>query len=348
MRASIRNDGARSSSWNRARRCHCRTRQRVFELEILPYFLQSPHVDRHGMIVRQRVVMDGLSFVVCGYPDDLFFRRARAHIQYLFIAALRAERPRIRQIVDVGANIGITVALAAAIVPDARILAIEPSERTFAALQATIVANNLQERVIAVRALASSRQQILSFSDHSVSALSAVTRSGGTAMSATTVDALAAEHGFDAVDFVKIDTEGHDHEVLRGLAGIDQERKPTILAEYLPDLGPEQAAFLAHITNTYGSYLYLREHALGIQHMNAPVDGIADTGADVLFSRDQERFAQLATQLRGPTSAWVRNRVPRTLGSFYKLLLGAPFERGTIARAPRNIALFLKGELFEG
>ena len=59
-----------------------------------------------------------------------------------------------------------------------------------------------------------------------------------------TGDAVASEHGLSDIDFLKIDVEGHETAVLRGLADVIRTQRPVIILELLeannrPDAGLE-------------------------------------------------------------------------------------------------------------
>jgi len=137
----------------------------------------------------------------------------------------------IRRVFDVGANVGQTAAAFRTAFPDAEILCFEP------------VASVHRELTRNIAALPSVRAFNLALSDcageavmhtYDSSLLSslepdAVFTEGRAAATETcrtdTLDAFCAEQGIDAIDLLKIDTEGHDLSVLRGASAMLAERR---------------------------------------------------------------------------------------------------------------------------
>lgn len=131
--------------------------------------------------------------------------------------------------VDVGANIGDSIA---AFIggDDDRFLAVEPNPKFFAILQANWSAD---PRVTAVDVICSSASQGGSFTIHEKNGTaSIVAQADGSSMNQKTLDQLIAEHAsFDRVNLIKIDTDGHDFEVLSGAAGTIARHRPAVLFE---------------------------------------------------------------------------------------------------------------------
>lgn len=125
-------------------------------------------------------------------------------------------------VVDVGANVGTVSALAAGLVgPSGRVLAIEPHPTTFGSLRRTIEANALTN-VTCVEVACGSGSGTTLLTDerrkddnNRVDALGA--SRAGTSVWSTRLDELLAAHGIDQIDLVKIDVEGYEGAVLRGL-----------------------------------------------------------------------------------------------------------------------------------
>jgi FkbM family methyltransferase len=127
---------------------------------------------------------------------------------------------------DVGANDGGTARLAASYFPQARIIAFEPHPATFARLvkrmarQPRFEAYNLalgpQTGEVTLFEYRPSR--INSLAPNAPYAVRFPEKATTIPVQCTTVDAFCALHEIDAVDVLKIDTEGFDMQVLQGAA----------------------------------------------------------------------------------------------------------------------------------
>jgi FkbM family methyltransferase len=129
---------------------------------------------------------------------------------------------------DIGANRGQTLELFVSIFPQARIHAFEPSSTTFAALQSIRHGENVSLHQVAMGA----KNGETIFHNYEDSCLSSIHRldpnaenefkntklSGTEIVPVRTVDWFVREGGIMAIDLLKIDTQGHDLEVLRGAA----------------------------------------------------------------------------------------------------------------------------------
>jgi FkbM family methyltransferase len=129
-------------------------------------------------------------------------------------------------VLDIGANFGLYTALAGSIVRrHGRLYAFEGNPRVFASLQRTLVANDLFHRpnIVAANVLVSDKagRGILNYSANlpSGGTMSDVQLSGGMQRSVevemTTIDDFLPREL--PVDLVKIDVEGHEPRVLRGM-----------------------------------------------------------------------------------------------------------------------------------
>lgn len=124
-----------------------------------------------------------------------------------------------RHILDAGANIGLASIYFANQYPNARILAVEPEESNFALLKHNVAP---YPNVVPIRAALWGFSGAIDLVDPGIGhwGFRAGNSSGGSALPhvasvpARTVDDLMTEHGFDAIDLLKLDIEGGELEVL--------------------------------------------------------------------------------------------------------------------------------------
>jgi FkbM family methyltransferase len=135
---------------------------------------------------------------------------------------------------DIGANIGVHSLLMSELVgPAGRVYAFEPERRNFALLEANLKLNRVTNVTAAATALGDSvgmcRLAVSpnNFGDHRV-ASSTEGRAGDVPI--TTVDAAMATVPDGAVRFVKIDVQGYEHHILRGMHATLERNPDLILA----------------------------------------------------------------------------------------------------------------------
>lgn len=143
------------------------------------------------------------------------------------LARLGHSRPDLRVILDVGANVGGWSRVAARTWPDATIHAFEPSKSTHEELvRAT---QGLNVRTVNA-ALSDTEGRAALYAVTGETGLSSLNdrdlAEHGLTMTATEtvqtlrLDDYAVEHGLKHIDFLKIDTEGHDLAVLKGASNL--------------------------------------------------------------------------------------------------------------------------------
>lgn len=144
----------------------------------------------------------------------------RDHADADALAVLPLLRPG-QVVVDVGANLGLlTLAFARAVGPAGRVLAVEPAEETFGALERQVRINDLKH-VTAIHAALADKpgaMRLYHHADPGRNSLVAGASDDGEEVPVTTLDALLAEHGIGRVDVLKIDVEGAEPLVLAGAA----------------------------------------------------------------------------------------------------------------------------------
>jgi FkbM family methyltransferase len=238
-------------------------------------------------LFEERITRDGP--VVCSYDGDI---RIRADLndwiqrQIFMYGTYRVEEKhrhfmmsRVRPgstVLDVGAHIGYyTLLFAKRVGARGRVMAFEPSTRTFRRLQENIELNGF-DNVSAVNAAASSQAGVATIN------LASGENTGSTSLHAGAgnwqseetrtvgLDDFLAGQAIGNVDLIKIDVEGHELSVLRGLH--DTLRKP---AEEAPEIFIEvneatlqssgtsvQAIFDELNDAGYGAYKITRKHGI--------------------------------------------------------------------------------------
>lgn len=123
-------------------------------------------------------------------------------------------------ILDVGANFGVLTVLMGELAQNARIYAFEPHPQTFKALVRNVSANGLSERVSFIESAVGASNGAVAFLETASPATNRIADNDDQALRVrlTTIDTFCRENDLAAIDFLKIDVEGAELEVLRGAA----------------------------------------------------------------------------------------------------------------------------------
>jgi FkbM family methyltransferase len=213
---------------------------------------------RHNPIVRAEVWGQSL------------YMQANHHLPYIvsanpmwslpLIHAARALGKSHVQVIDVGANIGDTVALLESHLPGVcKYLCIEPDER-FHALCEWNTAHN--ERVALRQCFVADTGTSELIVEHREPG-TATTRIRGAADSSNgnprrgeTLDDLAATLGGAPIDLIKIDTDGFDYKVLRSAVKTLQAQRPLLFFEWDPTLWKAQGEDPLDVFSFLGRFGY--------------------------------------------------------------------------------------------
>jgi len=143
---------------------------------------------------------------------------------------------------DVGANVGaVTLALARQVGPSGRVLAVEPGPPYVARLRRNLQANpHLANRVVILPVGLSQTEGTLLWRpdplhpfNAGLSQVHSTAVPGELPVAVTTLDTVLAQQGWKQVDFIKIDVEGMELEVLRGARKTLESLRPVVLFETL-------------------------------------------------------------------------------------------------------------------
>ncbi|MEO9308168.1 MAG: FkbM family methyltransferase [Nitrososphaera sp.] len=152
-------------------------------------------------------------------------------------AVLLVFKPKKDQIVlDIGANIGKYTILAGKKVGiHGKIIAVEPMTKTFQLLQKNIKENGLERIVTPLKVGISNKIGTARFyykEGHSgASTMTAQVSNEYDDVNLTTIDEIVKEQNLDRLDWIKIDVEGLEYEVLSGASNSILQFRPIIIVE---------------------------------------------------------------------------------------------------------------------
>jgi FkbM family methyltransferase len=156
--------------------------------------------------------------------------------------------------IDVGANIGLfTLSLAKLVGPTGLVISYEPDSQNL--LTNTAAFSQVQVRPVAV----SDKEEQVTFRLHRSSSLSRIVPKSARSMKdlsidAVTLDAEKFRHSLTRIDFLKIDVEGAEANVLAGAPQLlSDEHAPVIMFEWIPGFrGRWQKSALAVLKDSVG------------------------------------------------------------------------------------------------
>ncbi|HMR92392.1 MAG TPA: FkbM family methyltransferase [Chitinophagaceae bacterium] len=157
--------------------------------------------------------------------------------------------------IDIGANTGYyTLIAAAAVKQQGRVIAFEPVPRLRHLLEAQLVTNRLGNVTVESAALGEQKGQAAFFvagdDNTGMSGLRPQENFSGVTLQAdiTPLDTWLATHPQPAIRLIKIDTEGAELQVLRGMRHTIEKYQPVLLLELMNEL---LALFNHHATEIY-------------------------------------------------------------------------------------------------
>lgn len=179
----------------------------------------------------------GLIYSGDGDAQELLYHLHQREWHRQDLAVLRPLLAPGMTVVDVGANLGFfSLTVAPLLRPGGRVVALEPSRRTFRKLEATVARNGLGDVVTAINAGCGATPGAATLRQVSASSGNATLvgeggdgdgRGDGEEIALTRLDDL----GLTAVGLLKIDTEGYESEVLKGGTRLLAEARPTLFVE---------------------------------------------------------------------------------------------------------------------
>jgi FkbM family methyltransferase len=138
-------------------------------------------------------------------------------------------------VMDIGANVGALTLLMATLAHQGRVIAIEPGPTTFDRLQANLQLNPQLHAIVAAYAIGMADRpgELFWQEDANVPGNAGLLNCDGKRVPVTTLDQFVQEHALSRLDFVKIDVEGMEYEVIKGGEGAIAQFRPILYYETL-------------------------------------------------------------------------------------------------------------------
>jgi FkbM family methyltransferase len=165
-----------------------------------------------------------------GETDPYVSQFRRAYPFPVVLQFLIGSRKGIRSFVDVGANFGHMTLAASAM--ELECLAVEPDPASYVLL-CTALAENGFSSARPIHAAATDRPDVLMLTGGSAYGQVHASDEGtnGTRVPGLPLDTLLAQHDVRSPDLIKIDVEGHEPEVIRGLERTLKVSRPLLIVE---------------------------------------------------------------------------------------------------------------------
>lgn len=148
------------------------------------------------------------------YVGASYYRPTKAE-HALFRRVLRNSHT----VIDIGANFGVMTCLFARLAPTSKVFAIEPHPQTAQSLYRNVCTNNISNASCHRFAIGKSEGHV-NFTSHSSPASNRIAEadySGATInVPQTTLSTFCENHGINQIDFLKIDVEGAELDVING------------------------------------------------------------------------------------------------------------------------------------
>jgi len=240
--------------------------------------------------------------------------------------------------VDVGASFGVyTMAMARCVGTTGRVWAFEPTPRTGDYLQNTLELNEATNAGL-TRAALSDRSGTVAFSVGEHSELNAVakdTASRNVQVAAMTLDRAVAEGAWGDIDFIKLDVEGHEREVVAGGAAFFASASPLAMFEIKAGDRVDLGMLAPFRTLGYRFFRSLPEPPMLVPFDEAAPPDVAQLN---VFAAKEDRVRRLAAAGLLAESAGV---VPETTaGAWANYLRTAPYAQQLAGEWPQKAGLF--------
>jgi len=163
-------------------------------------------------------------------------------------------------IIDIGAGLGDFAAYAAQRSPNGRVLAYEPFPESFALLQQNVALNNLSNVEARPYAIAAKPGSLALNIGRGEAVQHSTTQAGANTIDvqAITLPQVFDDHGLDRCDFLKMDIEGGEYAILRGVDASLLKRVQLIALEYHDNTPAGQHDELVRLLQSNGFQVQVR------------------------------------------------------------------------------------------
>lgn len=232
----------------------------------------------------------GVSRKICGCEMRLparYYRWFEEDYEIEHVTFINEVVKEAMTVIDIGAHIGFfSIIFAKRVGARGKVIAFEPTSSTYELLNKTIKINKIKDIVKAEQKAVGDRKDTVKFyvtdiEAHNSNSLSNNQRDYGNEHSIDvemiSIDEYVKENGIGQVDFVKIDAEGAEYSVLKGLKNTIDKDKPQIILALHPDSIKNFGDSLKEIWN------YIEEHGYSTYYQNTKMNEQDFTSKDDLF-----------------------------------------------------------------
>lgn len=188
-----------------------------------------------SLLKQKSVVIEGHKIYLDKYDSMRLSTRKSFDQQVIKAAKLHIKEGDV--VVDVGANIGYYTLLFAKLVgPSGKVYAFEPHPENFQILKKNILENGYRNVILEKKAVSSKNGIEKLYIDKDMATRHSFLKSFVTTSKFVEVDTITLDSYFGKkkVDFVKIDVEGYEFQVLKGMNDLMDNKEICIITEFTP------------------------------------------------------------------------------------------------------------------
>jgi FkbM family methyltransferase len=198
-------------------------------------------------------------------------------------------------VIDVGANIGFYTLFFASIVKNGNIFAFEPIESFYKRLTEVININNIQNVICEKLIVSDSCSEIDIFLGDCSARIHPEDNirwdfSKKEKVKSTTLDNYIDSKNIDKIDFIKIDVDGHEIEVLNGAKNSLNKFSPIMMVEFSKEAQHYSGHSLEELTDTLSNLGYkffnLSGQELKLKKFRSIVKNIRNTSVDFICKKN--------------------------------------------------------------